>query len=262
MLDINLTNIFNLANVDAQKVLDSLDDDDNDSQFSSTDSRKRKRLDDFTPQERIVRRKLKNRVAAQTARDRKKERMATLEQIVSRLELENSELKKSNNELRTNMDYLMSQNKELRMKLGMEDTITPEHNYTRKVTALPDPKHIIIKEEEEELKTEHASLRVSLPQKLQVLLISLIMTWLANPRLSNHLSLLEKSHQQRVLKKMLQHKLQSKLNERSQKMNKTVQTILAADLRPLLEICRQKMQMKCLNSVRTSSLWCKKETIL
>jgi len=157
MLDINLTNIFNLANVDAQKVLDSLDDDDNDSQFSSTDSRKRKRLDDFTPQERIVRRKLKNRVAAQTARDRKKERMATLEQIVSRLELENSELKKSNNELRTNMDYLMSQNKELRMKLGMEDTITPEHNYTRKVTALPDPKHIIIKEEEEELKTEHAA---------------------------------------------------------------------------------------------------------
>lgn len=80
------------------------------------------------------------------------------------------------------MDYLMSQNKELRIKLGMEDTITPEHNYTRKVIALPDPKQIIIKEEEEDLKTEHASLRVSLPQKLQVLLISLIMTWLANPR--------------------------------------------------------------------------------
>ena len=58
MKDITFTNIFTLANVDAQKVLASLEEDPtngNDGDAESQ-SRKRKRLDDLTPQERMIRR--------------------------------------------------------------------------------------------------------------------------------------------------------------------------------------------------------------
>ena len=47
-------NLFCLANVDAQKVLNSLEDDDKPS--APEIGRKRKRLDDFTPQEKMIRR--------------------------------------------------------------------------------------------------------------------------------------------------------------------------------------------------------------
>jgi len=77
-------NLFCLANVNAKKVLDSLDDDSPCPEIG----RKRKKLDDFTPQEKMIRRKLKNRVAAQNARDRKKERLDQLETVVTRLEKE------------------------------------------------------------------------------------------------------------------------------------------------------------------------------
>ena len=48
-------NLFSLANVDAQKVLNSLDDDEGETSFFEI-GRKRKRLDDFTPQEKMIRR--------------------------------------------------------------------------------------------------------------------------------------------------------------------------------------------------------------
>ncbi|CAJ0945007.1 unnamed protein product [Ranitomeya imitator] len=64
--------------------------------------------------------KLKNRVAAQTARDRKKARMSELEQQVLDLELENEKLLIENKLLREKSHGLLTENQELRQRLGLE----------------------------------------------------------------------------------------------------------------------------------------------
>ncbi|XP_068224476.1 LOW QUALITY PROTEIN: X-box-binding protein 1-like [Palaemon carinicauda] len=68
--------------------------------------RKRQRLDHLTMEEKIMRRKLKNRVAAQTARDRKKLRM-------DQLEAQLAELSEHVNELTDLTALLTEQNSEL-----------------------------------------------------------------------------------------------------------------------------------------------------
>ncbi|XP_073414767.1 LOW QUALITY PROTEIN: X-box-binding protein 1 [Dendrobates tinctorius] len=82
--------------------------------------RKRQRLTHLTPEEKALRRKLKNRVAAQTARDRKKARMSELEQQVLDLELENEKLLIENKLLREKSHGLLTENQELRQRLGLE----------------------------------------------------------------------------------------------------------------------------------------------
>ncbi|KAM9331315.1 X-box-binding protein 1 [Gastrophryne carolinensis] len=82
--------------------------------------RKRQRLTHLSPEEKALRRKLKNRVAAQTARDRKKARMSELEQQVLDLELENEKLLIENKLLREKSHGLMTENQELRQRLGLE----------------------------------------------------------------------------------------------------------------------------------------------
>ncbi|XP_062942281.1 LOW QUALITY PROTEIN: X-box-binding protein 1 [Cynocephalus volans] len=89
-------------------------------------ARKRQRLTHLSPEEKALRRKLKNRVAAQTARDRKKARMSELEQQVVDLEEENQKLLLENQLLREKTHGLVVENQELRQRLGMDVLITEE----------------------------------------------------------------------------------------------------------------------------------------
>nr|BAL14283.1 X-box binding protein 1 [Oryzias latipes] len=82
--------------------------------------RKRQRLTHLSPEEKALRRKLKNRVAAQTARDRKKAKMGELEQQVLELELENKKLHIENRLLREKTSGLLTENEELRQRLGLD----------------------------------------------------------------------------------------------------------------------------------------------
>ncbi|XP_078083105.1 X-box-binding protein 1 [Mustelus asterias] len=82
--------------------------------------RKRQRLTHLSPEEKALRRKLKNRVAAQTARDRKKARMSELEEQVLEMESENQKLQIENRLLHEKTHSLLSENQELRQRLGME----------------------------------------------------------------------------------------------------------------------------------------------
>ncbi|NXK60432.1 XBP1 protein, partial [Sylvietta virens] len=89
-------------------------------------ARKRQRLTHLSPEEKALRRKLKNRVAAQSARDRKKARMTELEQQVVELEEENKKLLRENQLLRERTCNLARENQELRYRLGLDALKTEE----------------------------------------------------------------------------------------------------------------------------------------
>ncbi|XP_036133136.1 LOW QUALITY PROTEIN: X-box-binding protein 1 [Molossus molossus] len=100
-------------------------------------ARKRQRLTHLSPEEKALRRKLKNRVAAQTARDRKKARMSELEQQVVDLEEENQKLLLENQLLREKTHDLVVENQELRQRLGMDALGTEEKEETKGNGARP-----------------------------------------------------------------------------------------------------------------------------
>ncbi|KAM9219397.1 X-box-binding protein 1 [Leptosomus discolor] len=91
-------------------------------------ARKRQRLTHLSPEEKALRRKLKNRVAAQSARDRKKARMTELEQQVVELEEENRKLLLENQVLREKAGGLALENRELRCRLGLGALKTEEQS--------------------------------------------------------------------------------------------------------------------------------------
>lgn len=70
--------------------------------------RKRERLTHLSPEEKMWRRKMKNRIAAQTARDRKKARMDNIEDAVQKLERQNRNLAAENAQLRKQNAELMA----------------------------------------------------------------------------------------------------------------------------------------------------------
>lgn len=85
-------------------------------------TRKRQKLSHLSPQEKAVRRKIKNRVAAQIARDRRKAKMVGLQQQVLELELENQKLLVANSSLWEKATKLLADNKVLRKKLCLDNS--------------------------------------------------------------------------------------------------------------------------------------------
>ncbi|GMT18853.1 hypothetical protein PFISCL1PPCAC_10150, partial [Pristionchus fissidentatus] len=77
-------------------------------------TRKRERLTALTAEEKLARRKMKNRVAAQTARDRKKERTNGLEDAVQDLVDENKRLREENSMLMERLARLEEESRERR----------------------------------------------------------------------------------------------------------------------------------------------------
>lgn len=90
--------------------------------YDGSGPRKRRRLTHLSPDEKMLRRKLKNRVAAQTARDRKKALMTELEEQVAKLQEQNKRLMKENAELRISRSTLQQENH--RLKKCLSDTTT------------------------------------------------------------------------------------------------------------------------------------------
>lgn len=85
--------------------------------------RKRQRLDHLTREEKIMRRKLKNRVAAQSARDRKKARMDELEEQVTQLQADRIALMEENRLLRQRLEECQRENQRLVERLEAKPTI-------------------------------------------------------------------------------------------------------------------------------------------
>jgi hypothetical protein len=89
---------------------------------SQEQKKKRQRLTHLTAEEKLMRRKLKNRVAAQSARDRKKVKMEELEQSVSILRSQNEQLRNENSLLKEKTRKLVEENQRLK---SLNQTIKP-----------------------------------------------------------------------------------------------------------------------------------------
>jgi len=272
-------NEFNMNNVDTKKILASLQEDS--LQPCAKGRRKRQHLDEFTQEERIIRRKLKNRVAAQTARDRKRDEFTQMQSVVSQLQTENLELKKRNESLVQQVESLNRQNEDLSKMLGMcftppdspvsseeSDLISiittpavPDHAHlispvvttttedvavaTVEDVAMDDKTNVIIKTEEVS-NAGYASPTISLPQKARILLASLITLWLVSPQLNSFLLCLSSATQDRFVKSLLRRKLSlHPAQERVLKTSQLLNQLFHADLSPILRACLEKKLNNC-----------------
>jgi len=140
-------------NVELLSMKDS-DDSDSDSSGGQTvgGTRKRRRLTNLTAEEKMLRRKLKNRVAAQTARDRKKQRMSELEEALAAMEAENKKLLAENATLKRSTNVLSKENVQLKERLHfpsntvkIETSVKDEKSPVVVVTgAMPEPESAVL----------------------------------------------------------------------------------------------------------------------
>merc|ERR1712012_10573 len=101
-------------------------EEDEDDEICGTPMRKRANLDHLSPEERLQRRKLKNRVAAQNARDKKKAQTEEMEKLIEDMRAEkqkfaeeNARLQACKAQLQIENASLLKENKEYKQKLGI-----------------------------------------------------------------------------------------------------------------------------------------------
>ncbi|XP_065831317.1 X-box-binding protein 1-like [Oscarella lobularis] len=94
-------------------------------EVSAPPRKRRARLTHLSDAEKIERRKVKNREAAQHARDRKRQKMDDLEDIVRVLQEQNNELKKENARLRRTLDENAAINRDLKESWPTRNPATP-----------------------------------------------------------------------------------------------------------------------------------------
>merc|ERR1712111_220453 len=101
-------------------------EEDEDDEICGTPMRKRANLDHLSPEERLQRRKLKNRVAAQNARDKKKAQTEEMEKLLDQMRAEkdalaeeSARLQAFNNQLQIENASLIEENTEYKQKLGL-----------------------------------------------------------------------------------------------------------------------------------------------
>jgi X box-binding protein 1 len=160
----------------------SLGDSDSDSDDSGSGSgqmggtRKRRRLTNLTPEEKMIRRKLKNRVAAQTARDRKKQKMSELEEALALMEAENKKLQAENDLLKRSTCTLSRENVQLKERLQSPavKAAPTELKQVVKVETAPHPSGVVITEKLSE--PESAVLLGPQQQELARTILSLMTT--------------------------------------------------------------------------------------
>lgn len=102
-----------------------IEDDEDDFDGEDSPVRKRANLDHMTSEEKMMRRKLKNRVAAQNARDKKRVKMDDMEDRIKRLENDNKRMLEKQQELIAFNQRLMKENQLLSGKPSQEIEPTP-----------------------------------------------------------------------------------------------------------------------------------------
>lgn len=117
-------------------------EDDNDS-VSGEPTRKRANLDHLTPEEKLMRRKLKNRVAAQNARDKKRVKMDDMEAKMKELEAENARIMSENASLKALNNRLMEENQVLSQPFGttklVPDSVVLQQQQEGRMLPTPPP---------------------------------------------------------------------------------------------------------------------------
>lgn len=129
-------------------------------------ARKRQRLDHLSFEEKIMRRKLKNRIAAQSARDRKKARLSELEIALEELQEEKVALLSENKALKQKVMLLENENLDLKSRQGLREVKLKQDNVEQ---------NCVFEEKDFSGSLKHALLINSPLQKEQDLLIPILL---------------------------------------------------------------------------------------